>query len=96
LALPRRARNSAGRGLRVPPRAEPRHRGASSTSTKRRFEGRVALVTGASGGIGGQSALALADEGADVALAHGAHVEDAEAIAGAFFAQELAPTRPKR
>jgi 3-oxoacyl-[acyl-carrier protein] reductase len=45
------------------------------------LQGRVALVTGASGGIGGQTALALAAEGVDLALAHGTHVEDAESIA---------------
>ncbi len=45
------------------------------------FAGRVALITGASGGIGGATALALAAEGADLALAHGTHVEDAEAVA---------------
>jgi 3-oxoacyl-[acyl-carrier protein] reductase len=45
------------------------------------FAGRVALITGASGGIGGATALALAAEGADLALAHGTHAEDAEAVA---------------
>ena len=36
----------------------------------RRFEGRVAIVTGASGALGGASARALAREGASVALAY--------------------------
>jgi 3-oxoacyl-[acyl-carrier protein] reductase len=45
------------------------------------LDGRVALITGASGGIGGALALALAAEGVDLALAHGRHREDAEAIA---------------
>jgi 3-oxoacyl-[acyl-carrier protein] reductase len=45
------------------------------------LEGRVALVTGASGGIGGQTALSLAADGVDLALAHGTHVRDAEIVA---------------
>jgi 3-oxoacyl-[acyl-carrier protein] reductase len=50
-------------------------------STLDTLQGRVALVTGASGGIGGQTALALAAEGVDLALAHGTHVQDAENVA---------------
>jgi 3-oxoacyl-[acyl-carrier protein] reductase len=50
-------------------------------STLSTLQGRVALVTGASGGIGGQTALALAAEGVDLALAHGAHVQAAEKVA---------------
>ena len=45
------------------------------------LDGRVALITGASGGIGGALALALAREGVDLALAHGRHRQDAERIA---------------
>jgi 3-oxoacyl-[acyl-carrier protein] reductase len=45
------------------------------------LHGRVALLTGASGGIGGATALALAHEGIDLALAYGRHGEDAEAVA---------------
>ncbi len=45
------------------------------------LDGRVALLTGASGGIGGALAQALASEGVDLALAHGRHVDDAEAAA---------------
>jgi 3-oxoacyl-[acyl-carrier protein] reductase len=43
-------------------------------STLNTLQGRVALATGASGGIGGQTALAIAAEGVDLALAHGTHV----------------------
>ena len=50
-------------------------------STLNTLQGRVALVTGASGGIGGQTALAIAAEGIDQALAHGTHVQDAENVA---------------
>jgi 3-oxoacyl-[acyl-carrier protein] reductase len=45
------------------------------------LHGRVALLTGASGGIGGALALALASEGVDLALAHGRNADDAEAVA---------------
>ncbi|HEY0560562.1 MAG TPA: SDR family NAD(P)-dependent oxidoreductase [Frankiaceae bacterium] len=44
--------------------------------------GRIALVTGASGGIGGAVALRLAEAGADVALGYGTHRAEAEAVAG--------------
>ena len=43
---------------------------ASRWNDGRRFEGRVAIVTGASGALGGASARALAREGAHVALAY--------------------------
>jgi 3-oxoacyl-[acyl-carrier protein] reductase len=45
------------------------------------LQGRVALVTGASGGIGGALSRVLARAGADVALSYGGHQEDAEAVA---------------
>jgi 3-oxoacyl-[acyl-carrier protein] reductase len=47
------------------------------------LEGRLALVTGASGGIGGAVALALARAGADLVLAYSGHRDDAEGVAAA-------------
>ena len=44
------------------------------------FTGKVALVTGGSRGIGAASALALADEGASVAISYVASPEKAEAV----------------
>ncbi|MBP1816859.1 SDR family NAD(P)-dependent oxidoreductase [Mycobacterium sp. OAE908] len=46
------------------------------------LNGRVALVTGASGGIGKGIARALADEGVDLFLTYGRHADDAEEVAG--------------
>src|SRR5262249_18434357 len=46
-----------------------------------KFQGQVALVTGASAGIGKATTLALAQEGADVALNFYSYHEEAEALA---------------
>jgi 3-oxoacyl-[acyl-carrier protein] reductase len=47
------------------------------------LDGRLALVTGASGGIGGAVALALARAGADLVLTYCGHRDDAGAVARA-------------
>jgi 3-oxoacyl-[acyl-carrier protein] reductase len=51
------------------------------------LKGRVALLTGASGGIGMAIGRALADEGADLCLSYGRNVDDAEAVAD--YARDL-------
>jgi 3-oxoacyl-[acyl-carrier protein] reductase len=67
-----------------------------------RFEGRVALVTGASGGIGGRIAERLAGEGAIVALHYASNAEPAQQLAAtlpgaAAFGADLGdPDAPER
>jgi 3-oxoacyl-[acyl-carrier protein] reductase len=51
------------------------------------LKGRVALVTGASGGIGQVIALRLAREGAAVALGYGSNAKPAEDLAGRIAAE---------
>jgi NAD(P)-dependent dehydrogenase (short-subunit alcohol dehydrogenase family) len=50
----------------------------------KQFTGKVALVTGGSRGIGAAIALALADEGADVAISYAASAEKAQAVVQAI------------
>ncbi len=45
-----------------------------------KLDGKVAIVTGGSRGIGAASALALADEGADVAISYSSSAERAEVV----------------
>ena len=56
------------------------------------LDGRLALVTGASGGIGGAIALALARAGADLVLSYSGHRDDAEAVAAAVTGSGRAAT----
>ena len=56
------------------------------------LQGRVALLTGASGGIGQAIGRRLAEEGVDVCLSYGRHGDDAEAVAA--YARELAGGSP--
>ena len=56
----------------------------------KKLSGKVALVTGGSRGIGAASALALADEGANVAISYNASPEKAEAVVNQLKAKGVA------
>jgi 3-oxoacyl-[acyl-carrier protein] reductase len=74
----------------------------TKTLVAKTLAGKVALVTGGSRGIGAASALALADEGANVAISYVASADKAEAIvaqlkakgvqARAFKADQASPS----
>jgi len=82
---------------RFPRRCQGRHREAGTAGRQPDpdpgqavtddLKGNVAVLTGASGGIGKAIARRLADEGADLCLAYGRHADDAESVAE--YAREL-------
>jgi 3-oxoacyl-[acyl-carrier protein] reductase len=55
--------------------------GGTANVSQHKLEGRKALVTGASRGIGKQIAIALANEGADVAINYSKSEKDADEVA---------------
>ncbi|WBB58873.1 SDR family oxidoreductase [Streptomyces sp. WMMC500] len=52
-----------------------------------KLDGKVAIVTGGSRGIGAASALALADEGADVAISYSSSADRAQAVVAGLEAK---------
>ena len=60
------------------------------------LEGKVALVTGGSRGIGAATALRLADDGADVAISYLASPDRAAAVIEQLNPKACAPLRSKQ
>jgi 3-oxoacyl-[acyl-carrier protein] reductase len=66
----------------------PSYEGLVSTSSEPELAGRVALVTGGSGGIGSAICRALSAEGVSVAVGYGSNGDAAHALAGALDASD--------
>ena len=58
-----------------------------------RLSGKVAIITGASGGIGRAAALEFASEGANVVLQYMSRIDEVEAVAkqAGRFGEEIHP-----
>src|ERR1019366_2902694 len=82
-----RARGARHFGEHAGRRGASRCCGGRRVSEARALEGRRALVTGASRGIGRATAIALARAGASVAVGYSAHPEGAEAVVAALRAE---------
>lgn len=63
-----------------------------------KLDNKVAIVTGGSRGIGAASALALADEGADVAISYSSSADRAKAVVPSWRRRGCArrPSKPTR
>jgi 3-oxoacyl-[acyl-carrier protein] reductase len=60
---------------------------STATTSQGELAGRVALITGASGGIGQATARRLAAQGAALALSYGSHAEPVQAVADEITGQ---------
>src|SRR5262249_44621863 len=83
LRIAKRERCRPGCPERSPPASGTCHytfRPVGSNHMAKTLSGKVALVTGASRGIGAATARALADEGANVAISYSASADKAEAL----------------
>tara|TARA_B110000208_G_scaffold183166_1_gene235595 strand:- start:114 stop:1031 length:918 start_codon:yes stop_codon:yes gene_type:complete len=65
----------------------------AGSSSAMRFEGKYALVTGASKGIGAAIAIRLAEEGAHVCIVYGRDLKGAERTQAAIMAKGIAKSR---
>jgi NAD(P)-dependent dehydrogenase (short-subunit alcohol dehydrogenase family) len=87
--IPRESLPFSGRDAGCPVTGTMRQANPKGESMNRRFEGRSVLVTGAGSGIGRATALAFAQEGAQLVLGD---VNDAAGRATAALARELGAT----